>query len=47
MSQTAMNRQHVDLASVFRKAFVTTLAGLEAIAVAQSEPLSSRPNDQP
>ena len=44
MSQSARNRQHVDQASVFRKAFVATLAGLEAIAVAQSEPFSSRSN---
>jgi hypothetical protein len=34
-------RQHVDQPSAFRKAFAATLSGLEAIAVAQSEPFSS------
>jgi hypothetical protein len=36
-----IRRQHVDQGSVFRKAFVATLGGLEAIAAAQSEPFSS------
>jgi hypothetical protein len=34
-------RQHVDEPSAFRKAFAATLGGLEAIAVARSEPFSS------